>query len=42
MIGQNVPEAALAAILDRYSRAVVGGSMSEIVDCRLAMDALDW
>jgi putative transposase len=31
----------LAAILDLYSRAVVGWGMSKSLDCRLAMDTLD-
>jgi putative transposase len=31
----------LAAILDLYSRAVVGWSMSKTLDCKLATDALD-
>lgn len=30
----------LAAILDLYSRAVVGWGMSKSLDCKLAMDAL--
>ena len=31
----------LAAILELHSRAVVGWSMSETLDCRLAVDALN-
>ena len=31
----------LAAILDLYSRAVVGWGMSRTLDCKLAMDALN-